>query len=355
MRCVVTGASGYVGAVLVRALSGAGYDVTSLVVRGDEISHIRGFSKIVYGDVCDPGSLDAAFSGADAVLHLAGVVDIGSVRASRMHRVNVTGTANVIAACRNAGVKRLVYMSSVHAIPELPGGQVMGEVSAFDPKKVRGAYAKTKAQATRLVLDANGNGLETVVVQPSGVIGPYGVKLGNIGHVVVDFLCGTLVAYPTGGYNFVDVRDVAQGALAALEKGRAGECYILSGEVVSCERMLRTVADASGKKMLKTRLPYWFVLGASFLAEGYYALLRRPPAITHYAVTTLHSNSNFSSEKAQRELGVRFRPCEESLCDMTRWILQNHVVEREKGVYKRCVFQPIAASAAHTSPTNGPP
>ncbi|MEF9973962.1 MAG: NAD-dependent epimerase/dehydratase family protein [Clostridia bacterium] len=339
MKCIVTGAAGYLGSVLVRTLFEAGYQVSSFVLPSEETDHIADCSTLVYGDVLDEASLRAAFQGMDCVVHMAGIIDIGSGKGALMHRVNVGGTQNVIRACQLSGVKRLVYASSVHAIPEKPGDQSMDEVAHFDPALVYGEYAKTKAEATNAVLGAKSDALQVVVVHPSGVIGPDERTPSNLGTMITAFLCGELTAYPAGRYSFVDVRDVARGTQLAIERGLSGECYILGGHVVTVEQMLRVVSETSQKPMLKTCLPHWFVLGTSYLAELYYKIRKLKPLYTHYSIVTLFCNCNFSSKKAEEKLGLTFRPYEESLRDMTQWILA-HFVVKEGDKFKRCAYRP---------------
>ena len=172
MRVVVTGATGHIGNVLVRDLIKKGYEVTSLALNEKDGEILKGLdTKIVYGDVRQIETLVKAFEGADMVFHLAGIIEIGSGNKKKVHEVNVNGSKNVVAACKMAHVKRLVYTSSVHAIPEKEG--VITETKEFSPKLVKGTYAKSKAEATNYILNSNSDDLEVIITQPSGVIGPY--------------------------------------------------------------------------------------------------------------------------------------------------------------------------------------
>lgn len=333
MKCVVTGAAGYIGNVLVRDLCARGHEVTAFLRRGDDPANIEAFSTVAWGDVCDPASLRAAFRGAKAVIHLAGIIDIGTHKPDLLRKINVEGTRNVVEACRQCRVGRLVYASSVHALPELPQPQVMREVADFDPAAVEGGYAKTKAAATALVLAAAKGDLDAVVVHPAGIVGPFDYGVSHIGQLIVDFLTGRLTAYIDGAYSFVDVRDVSAGLIRALEAGRRGECYILSGGVMPVRRLIEIIADAGGRKMIRTKLPFWFAYGSGFLSEIYYSLRRQRPLYTAYSVRTLRSNCGFSSEKAERELGMSFIPLERSLREMTAWIIEHNLV-KTGGRYK---------------------
>ena len=167
-----------------------------------------------------------AFEGAEVVFHLAGIIEIGSGNKRKVHEVNVNGSKNVVEACKIAHVKKLVYTSSVHAIPEKQG--IITETKEFDPKLVKGTYAKSKAEATNYILNSNSKELEVIIAHPSGVIGPYEYIKSNMGQLIIDCANGRMKASIKGGYNFVDVRDVANGIILALEKGKPGECYILA-------------------------------------------------------------------------------------------------------------------------------
>jgi len=183
-----------------------------------------------------------------------------------------------------------------------------------------------------------GRGLDAMAALPSGIIGPNERRLSNIGQLIVDFLCGGLRAYIDGKYNFVDVRDVANGICGMIENWNSGECYILSGHEVSVEQMLGAIAEASGHKMLRVKLPYWFVMCTSYLAELYYRVLRKKPLFTHYSIQTLRSNCRFSNQKASNAIGFSARPAHESLADMTYWIME-HFVMKKKNRYKPCLYK----------------
>ncbi|MDR0324602.1 MAG: NAD-dependent epimerase/dehydratase family protein [Oscillospiraceae bacterium] len=331
-KCLITGATGYLGTVLVQILHDAGYTVTSLVLPGEKIEYISPYSDIRYADVCDMEALEREASGFDVVIHLAGVIDISTRNRELMRRVNVSGTKNVAELCRRHDMK-MIYCSSVHAIPCLPKNETMTEITDFNPDKVKGLYSKTKAEATKTVLDMTRQGLDAMIAFPSGIIGPNERKLSNIGQLISDFLCGSLMAYVDGGYNFVDVRDVAGGIRGMIENWQSGECFILSGYEISVGKMISEIAGASGRKMLRTKLPYWFAMGTSYFAEFYYFLLRKKPLYTHYSMQTIHSNCRFSNQKARDKIGFSPRPLQESLSDMTKWVME-HFITKSGNRYK---------------------
>jgi len=318
---VVTGATGHIGNVLVRELLAQGQAVRALVMPADDLRPLEGLeAEIVYGDVTHPPSLKAAFDGADLVFHLAGVVSIMPSMRVLLEEVNVNGTRRVIDACRTAGVGRLVYASSVHAIVEPPEGTFIDESLSFDPDRVLGDYARTKALATLLILDeVRKGGLDAVVCCPSGIIGPRDYKVSNIGQFILDFASGHLKSYVRGAYDFVDVRDAARGLILAAEKGQSGRVYILSGAQVQVPELLKELQRNTGKRAPTYEIPAMIARAAGVLASGYYRLLRRRPVFTAYSIDVLKSNSMISSARAREELGFTTRPWQESIRDHVEW------------------------------------
>ena len=227
---IITGANGHLGNTLIRILRKTEVEIRGLLLP-TEYRKERENIHYFHGDVRDTDTLRPLFEGlSDAeviVIHTAGIIDIAGTVSSQMYAVNVEGTQNMVKLCQEYGVKRLVYVSSVHAIPE-KRWSVQKEVRHFSPEEVVGGYAKTKAEATQLVLDAVSEGLDAVVVHPSGIIGPYDSSGNHLVQMITDYIRGKLPACVRGGYDLVDVRDVAAGCIAAAEKGRTGECYILS-------------------------------------------------------------------------------------------------------------------------------
>ena len=240
-----------------------------------------------------------------------------------MYDVNVNGTANVVDACVTHHARRLIYVSSVHAIPLLPFGQDMKEISSFDPDAGTGYYAKTKAAATNIVLAAAKEGLDAVAVHPAGIIGPKGLPTGNMAYLIKSFVQGRLPAAIRGGFDFVDVRDVAHGIALAAEKGKSGECYILSNRFIDLRELFDTLSEVAGKKRLKLYLPMWAAKAIVPFMECYYKLFRKTPIFTRYSLFTITQNAAYSHEKATRELGYSTRPLKETLVDIVQWLKQS--------------------------------
>lgn len=318
MKVVVTGATGHIGNVLVRDLIDRGYEVTSMVLNEKDGEVLKDLNtKIVYGDVRKIETLVKAFENAEIVFHLAGIIEIGSGNKKNVREVNVEGSRNVVAACKMAHVKKLVYTSSVHAIPEKEG--IISEVTEFSPKLVKGTYAKSKAEATNYILNSNSQDLEVIIVHPSGVIGPYEYIKSNMGQLIIDCANGRMKATLKGGYNFVDVRDVSNGIILAAEKGKPGECYILAGHSITIQELMAIIEKLTGKKAPKFVIARWFAFITGALSEIYYKIVHEKPLFTSYAVYTTGTNHNFSIEKAKKELGYTVRNIEETIQDTIEW------------------------------------
>lgn len=326
---LVTGAAGHLGRVVVQQLLKEKKKVRVLVLPTE--THL--FTEevaVCFGDVTKVETLNSFFTRAAhqavMVIHCAGIVSTTSKYSQALYEVNVTGTKNIVDLCLLHQVTRLVYVSSVHALPEKPSGERMVEVSEFSPDLVVGQYAKTKAIATAYVLAATKKGLDAVVVHPSGIIGPYDYGQGHLTTLVLEYYHGHLTAGIEGGYDFVDVRDVAGGLLLACEKGRPGECYILSNHFYTIKEILTLLQQVSKGRKIKTYLPLPFLKITASIAEFYYKLRKQTPLYTPYSLYTLTSNANFSHAKATKELGYQTRRMELSLRDTIAWLkAQNRI------------------------------
>ncbi len=325
---IITGANGFLGNNLVRALSqDPNNQIRALVSSLKRADALQGLNcELFEGDVTKPETLVDLFTvPTDAkvyVIHCAAVVYIKSKPNPAVYEVNVLGTKHVAEKVLEIGAK-MVYVNSVHAIPELPHGEVMKEVTAFDPAKVEGIYAKSKAEAAEYILDmVRMRGLDACIVHPSGIIGPYDFKTSHLTQLVIDVATGRLKAGVNGGYDFVDVRDVVAGILSACVHGKAGECYILSGHYVSVAELLQLITQAAGRKPIKTFLPLWLAKLTAPLSEIYYNIKKQPPLYTKYSLYTLESNANFSHAKASRELGYSPRQIQTTVDDTVKWLKQ---------------------------------
>jgi len=322
---VVTGATGHIGNVLVRELIANKQRVRAIVLLGDDCRSLKDLDvEITHGDVTNPASLESAFAGADLVFHLAGIVTIMPRMSGILQKVNVDGLRNVVRACRVNSVQRLVYTSSIHAIAEPPHGTMIDESQPFDPDRVLGDYARSKARATLLLLEEVRRGnLDAVICCPTGIIGPYDYAISNIGQLIFDFSNGRLKSYVDGAYDFVDVRDVARGLIQAAEKGKSGRHYILSGEQVQVPELMDELALDIGYPAPTYRIPATIARIAGVFASVYYRLLNRPPVFTAYSIDVLKSNSSVASIRAKEEIGFTSRPWRESIKDQVEWFRTN--------------------------------
>ena len=324
-KYLVTGATGFLGRAVAEELVRRKAQVHALVLHDDPYTDLLPKEvRTVIGDVCDKSSLSDFFADADSrtcVIHCAGIVSVASRPGPRLYQVNVGGTWKVLRQCMEHDVGKMVYVSSVHAIPEKPKGCIISEDCEFSPGLVDGDYAKSKAAATELVFDAAERGLNASIVFPSGIIGPGDLQGGSFTSMAKSFLSGKLPFAVRGGYDFVDVRDVARGILACSESGEPGKGYILSGCYVTIRRMLQLVGKAAKLKYRSICLP----LGLARLAAPYYERRslreRKPLVFTPYSVSVLASNGQFSHAAASECFAYQPRPIEETLGDMTAWLL----------------------------------
>lgn len=318
---VVTGADGHLGNTILRALLEKGEKVRGLILP-DQTPLFPDKAEYVFGDVTNPESLLPLFRKEEDediyLIHTAGIISIADKVTDDLVRVNVEGTENLLALALGFRVKKFVYVSSVHAIPEQPM-RVLKETDAFSPDKVQGAYAKTKAMATEKVLEYVKKGLNAVIVQPSGILGPYDGSGNHLVQLVTDYVQNKLPACVKGGYDFVDVRDVAAGTVAAAERGKTGECYILSNRHYEIKEVLAIAKSIAGGRKLPV-LPVWMAKLALPLMEFISRRRKKRPLYTKYSLYTLTSNDKFSHEKASRELGYRPRDLYETIRDTIAWI-----------------------------------
>lgn len=328
---LVTGAAGFLGGTVCRQLLARGERVRALVLPGDKaMQFVPPQAEICEGDLTDTSALARFFAVEEGteiyVIHCASIVTVDPAYNQKVMDVNVGGTKNILACCLAApGFRKLVYVSSTGAIPELPKGQKIAEVDHFDPAampdRVRGCYSQSKALATQAVLDAvHDRGLNACVVHPSGILGPEDFAVGETTGTLIKIINGETPAGIDGTFNLCDVRDLAQGCILAMDKGRKGECYILGNEEIRFKDFARLVADAAG-----CRAPGFFLpCGAASLMAG--VLERRAqktgkrPLMTTFSVYNLARNNDFDSSKAKRELGYHTRSYKETMTDEVNWL-----------------------------------
>ena len=320
---LVTGATGHVGNVLVRRLLERGEKVRALILPSESRESIHGLDvEAVEGDVLNVDAVFESMRGVKGIFHLAGVISIMPGPNPLVHKVNVNGTKNIIRAALEHG-KKLIYTSSIHAIQRVEDG-IIDEKIPYDMNNPYGAYDRSTAEATLEVLNAAHSGLEAVVTCPTGVIGPYDFRGSMMGAVIHDAAKSKPTLYVDGAYDFVDVRDVADGLISAAENGKRGESYILSGQKISVRYMLETVREVTGRNFFQMKVPFDLAKFAAMFTPMYYQFANETPRFTPYSLEVLQSNSNISHAKATNELGYSPRSLYESIKDTVRWFLEKN-------------------------------
>lgn len=323
-KYLITGATGFLGRAVLAQLRDAQAEIHVLVMEGDPLAReLPQNVRVITGDVCDEAALGRFFAGADehtCVIHCAGMISVATHPGDRIYRVNVDGTRNILKFCRQCGVGKLVHVSSVHAIPEKPKGTKIAETTTFAPELVRGDYAKSKAMATALVLQAAKEGLNASVVFPSGIIGPGDLGKGSITNMLLSFLAGKLPLAVKGGYDFVDVRDVASGVIACVEHGLPGHGYILSGHYATIRDILELVKKTVNLRRSVSYLPISFAKLVAPIFEKISLRRREPLYFTPYSIAVLDSNGAFSRSAAATALGYTPRPLSSTIRDTVVWL-----------------------------------
>jgi dihydroflavonol-4-reductase len=321
MKVAVTGAGGHVGNNLCRVLLGQGASVKALCHQ--DVHALENLPlNLVYGNVLDLDSLVACFQGAEVVYHLASVISIDGGAQGKVREVNEQGARFVVEACLRCGVERLVHFSSIHALKQTPLEQPLDETRSLVDE--RGSiYDQSKAEAERIVLEGVRHGLDAVIVSPTAIIGPYDYKPSLMGKGLLALYRGSLPALVPGGFNWVDVRDVVQGAIRACELGDRGERYLLSGTWASLRQLAEMVETISGNPRPKFVSPFWLArLGIPFIRA--YASLNGTRALyTSESLAALAgANRNISDQKAVELFKYHPRPLQQTLIDTFQWFRQ---------------------------------
>jgi dihydroflavonol-4-reductase len=320
-RVLITGATGFVGSALVRAFLGAGYSVRALIRSSSPPQNLAGLDvEAILGDLCDPAAVARAVAGVTCVAHAAADYRIWTRDPAAMLRTNVDGTRTVMRAALSAGVERVVYTSSVATLALSANGSAADEASPLDESAAVGPYKRSKVIAERLVEElVRREALPAVIVNPSTPIGPRDIRPTPTGRIILAAASGRMPAFVDTGLNLVHVDDVASGHVAALERGRLGERYVLGGENVLLADMLRDIARLVGRSPPRIKLPrgplYPLAAGAQMLA----AVTGREPLLTLDGLRMSRQHMFFSAAKAEHELGFRARPYVEALSDAIDW------------------------------------
>lgn len=327
---LVTGAAGFLGSNICTQLLSRGEKVRAFVLRGDKaVEFLPNEVDIFYGNLCDKESLRKFFDVEEGVeticIHVASVVTVNPHYSKLILDVNVGGTENIIDMClEHKECKKLVYVSSTGAIPERPHNELIKEVEDFDLDKVVGWYAKSKAMATTNVFTAvRERGLKACVVYPTGIMGPNDYAISETTSTIIKIIKGEMPVGIDGSFNMVDVRDLAAGCIAAADKGRIGEGYILGNEVIRFKTMSRIIAKEAGCNPVKFFLPIFIAEMIAKRMEKQAAKTGKMPMMTTFSVYNLKRNNQFNYSKAAKELGYTVRPLEQTLIDEVRWLREN--------------------------------
>jgi dihydroflavonol-4-reductase len=328
MKALVTGATGFVGAAVSRALLGGHWQVRVLARPGSDRRNLKNLEvEVAEGDLSDVNSLLRAAQGCEALFHVAADYRLGAQDPSQLYRTNVDGTRNVLLAARHAGVRRVVYTSSVATIGIPADGTPCDEQTPNSLEKMIGHYKRSKylaeGVAREAAREAARDGMSVVIVSPSTPVGPGDVKPTPTGQLVLDAAAGRMPAYVDTGLNIVHVDDVANGHLLAYERGKAGERYILGGQDMTLREIIGQISTLAWRSPPRVRLPYGVVLPIAYLAEGFAKLSGRSGRITLEGVRMSRKRMFFSSAKAVRELGYAWRPPSEAFDDAIRWFRDN--------------------------------
>jgi dihydroflavonol-4-reductase len=319
---LVTGATGFVGWHVARVLLERGFHVRALVRPPGRLRELEGAESIA-GDLRDAASLDRAAAGCGAVFHVAADYRLWVRDPQEMHRSNVDGTRNLLEAARRAGVDRVVYTSTVGCIG-LPPGEPGNEDTPVGMEDMAGAYKRSKFLAERVALRFAADGLPVVIVNPTAPVGDHDFKPTPTGKIIVDFLKGAMPAYIETGLNLVDVRDVAEGHLLALERGEPGERYILGCENLTLEEIFARLARISGCRAPGTKIPWTVAYAAGALSTGWAKLTGRPPRVALDSVRMARKKMWVTHEKAARSLGYSPSPVDCALQRAVEWFRTSH-------------------------------
>ncbi len=324
-KVLVTGASGFVGSAVARALVGSGYNVRALLRPTASRQNLVDLdAEICHGDMCEPHSVAKAMAGARFLFHVAADYRLWARDPQEILRTNAEGTRVLMRAARAAGVERVVYTSSVATIACALDGAPADETRSLPECRAVGAYKRSKIVAERIVDGMIAReGLPAVIVHPSTPIGPRDVKPTPTGRIIVEAAKGRMPGYVDTGLNLVHVDDVAHGHIAALRQGKIGERYILGGQDVTLARMLEDIAELCGRKPPRLRFPRALVYPLAFAAEAAARVTRKEPFVTVDGLRMSKHRMFYTSAKAERCLGYAARPYREALADALTWFVEN--------------------------------
>jgi dihydroflavonol-4-reductase len=320
-QVLVTGASGFVGSAVAKALAEAGFRVRALVRPTSPRAHLRGVEvEFAQGDLRDPESVRRAMAGVRYLFHVAADYRLWARDPREIAEVNVEGTRTIMTEAHHAGVERIVYTSSVATLALGSDGLPVDESQPLEEAKAIGAYKRSKVAAERLVEAMLArDALPVVIVNPSTPIGPRDVRPTPTGRMIVEAARGRIPGFVDTGLNLVHVDDVAAGHLAALRQGKVGERYILGGENVLFSDMLTEICRMVGRRPPRWHIPRRVIMPLAYAAEGLARVTGREPLLTRDGLQMAKYRMFFNAAKAERDLGFRARPYREGLAHAIEW------------------------------------
>lgn len=323
----ITGGTGFIGANLVRLLLTEGYKIRALVRPNSCLDNLQGLDiELISGDLNDP-KLWQQMIGYQYLFHVAAHYSLWQADKDILYRHNVEGTRNILAAAKKAGIERTVYTSSVAAIG-VKENSITDENYQSPVDKLIGHYKKSKYYAEQEAIQAVKNGQDVVIVNPSSPIGPWDIKPTPTGDIILRFLRKQMPFYLDTGLNFIDVRDVAQGHLLALEKGKTGDRYILGNQNLSLKALLDQLSEITGIKAPNKSIPAWVPLSVAWIDERILAPLGKTPSVPLDGVRMAKQNMYYDASKAVRELGLTQTPLNTALKDAVNWFITNRYVDK---------------------------
>lgn len=326
MVIAVTGASGHIGANLIRELLSLHHEVRVLYYRDN-----RSFSelpvKTVKGSLFERPALQELIKGSEVVIHLAAQISISGDRDGSVFRINTEGTRNVCEVCVENHVRRLIHFSSIHAFDACPFNEILDETRC-NVNNTAFSYDCSKVEGERIVKDYVAKGLDAVILNPTSVIGPLDYKPSLMGQVFLQLYKRELPALVHGGYDFVDARDVAHAAVLAIDKGKCGEKYLVSGTWKTIKELAEMVFQVTGKKPPRLTAPFWLAhIGVPFMWL-YGKIAHKRPLYTRESLIILkNAHRNICHQKATEHLGYTPRPIENTLRDIYTWFRENHYID----------------------------
>jgi len=323
MRIAITGASGHIGSNLCSALISEGHEVRALINRTSKSLDGLPVEKI-QGNILEKKSLEPLIAGSDIVIHLAATISIRGINEQDLLSININGTKNILEVINKIPVKRFIHFSSIHALTQEPYDEVLDETRTLALKDPI-LYNRSKAWSEQLVLEAINKGMDGLIINPTSVIGPNDFRPSLVGKAIIQICQNKFPGLIRGGYDWVDVRDIASGTVRAIEKGRTGERYLLSGKWLSLPDLVGIISQNYPIKNNHIILPYWIAeLGVPFLKL--YAMLRKAdPLYTRESLDIVrHSHRMISADKARKELGYQSRPIETTIKDTIEWFKNNN-------------------------------